>query len=130
MPQLAAEHRWHLHFLTSGRGLTTFVRRAKVALWIINTIAPDATGRFLLQTVREYFPKAMLFVVTDRYDVEHEGLACQSGAALYLCKDDTGGLCLQPFLMPLRSRDTPDESKARASPEFLEWAPAPSGART
>ncbi len=112
LPSLAAERHWHLHFLTTARGLATFVRRANVELWIVNTDAPDGTGQFLLQTVREYFPEAILFVVTDRYDIEHEWIACQAGASLYLCKDDSGGLDLQPILEPLLAHSNHD----RASP--------------
>jgi DNA-binding response OmpR family regulator len=102
LPALASDGQWHLHCLTTGRALTTFIRRANASLWIVNANVSDATGAFLLQTVREYSSKALLFVVSDRYDAEHEWMACQWGAALYLCKDDAGELQLRPFLAPSR----------------------------
>jgi hypothetical protein len=121
LPRLAADRRWHLHFLSTGRGLTTFIRRAHVALWIVNPDVPDATSESLLQTVREYFPKALLFVVTDRYEARHEWTACQWGAACYLCKDELGGVDLRPFLAPLEADSQPRFLATRSSPPIDQF---------
>jgi DNA-binding response OmpR family regulator len=122
LPQLAADGQWHLHFLTTGRGLTTFIRRANPALWIVNTNVPDAGASFLLETVREYFSKSLLFVVSEQYDAQHECMACQWGAALYLCKDDAGELNLRPFLASPRSFQQSFALSPAASPALAQLA--------
>jgi hypothetical protein len=86
----------------------------------VNPEAPDATASFLLQTVREYFSKTLLFVVSDRYDAQHECMACQWGAALYLCKDDAGELNLRPFLGSPRLLQQPFALSPAASPALVQ----------
>jgi DNA-binding NarL/FixJ family response regulator len=84
---LAGENRWHLHFFTTGHGAIRYGRPGHSDLWIINVSLPDMSGLDLLETVAQNAGAARFFIIADRYGAEDERRACQSGAALYLCKD-------------------------------------------
>jgi DNA-binding response OmpR family regulator len=90
LPRLAGEHGWHVHFLTSATAAIRFVRSTGVDLWMIGVRLHDMSGFELFETLREQLLGTPVFIVAERYDSEEERRACSCGAALYLCKSESG----------------------------------------
>lgn len=81
----AGEQQWHVHLLTTARAAIKFQRREQTDVWIINASLPDMSGFALCETIDTPSQRATVFIVSDRYELAHELLACQSGAS-YLAK--------------------------------------------
>jgi PleD family two-component response regulator len=103
LASLAAEYRWHLHFLTSARAAIMFIHRSRAALWIINSVLPDMSGFLLHDTLKDTIADASVLIVADSYSADDERRACQAGAMLYLCKSSSRVLECRQFLTSLMS---------------------------
>ena len=81
----AGEQQWHVHLLTTAQAAIKFKRREQGDVWIVNALLADMSGFALCEELDMRSRGTPVFIVSDRYDVAHERLACQRGAA-YLAK--------------------------------------------
>jgi DNA-binding response OmpR family regulator len=105
--ELAEEHDWHVHFLTSARAALHFAGRLSADLWMVHVSLPEMSGFDLYEILREQVVEATAFMVSDQYNSDDEHRACRIGAALYLCKDAERSIDCEPLLkslLPLPTR--------------------------
>lgn len=120
LTQLAGEHGWHVHFMTTGGAAIQLARRGYPALWMINTRLPDMCGFELVELLRVEAREPRVFAVADQYRAEDERHACQRGADMFLCKDAARLIDCRPILEPLIVKKS---VKAVCSPAGLVAGP-------
>ena len=81
----AGQQQWHVHLLTTSEAAIKFKAREYADLWLVNASLPEMTGFALCKILDMQSRGIPVFIVSDRYEPEHERLACQCGAG-YLAK--------------------------------------------
>jgi DNA-binding response OmpR family regulator len=75
-----------LWFLANGREALRLAAVERPSLWLIGVELPDMSGFDLLEMLGDRVRNAAVCLIGQRYSVDEEQQARQSGATMYVCK--------------------------------------------